>query len=76
MRLVDKAPPVKLTNREKQILERVLNGQESGEIAKEMKISKRTVQSHRVNLHRAMRTNNVAQLMREAFRLGIIDVTP
>ena len=63
-----KQPALQLTKREQQVLTRVLDGQESRQIAMELKISRSTVVNHRANLHRSMRTKNTAQLMREALR--------
>jgi len=42
--------PSLLTKRELQVLEGILNEKPSGEIAKELWISKRTVESHRRNI--------------------------
>ena len=64
-------PRVSLSTRERQILNRVLDGEGTTQIAKAMKVSKRTVDTHRANIHRRMRTQNVAQLMRESVRLGL-----
>ena len=60
-----------LTDREKQILQFIVDGYSSTEIASKMKISKRTVDSHRSNILTKFRFRNTAQLIRFIVEKGI-----
>lgn len=55
-----------LTRREKEILEMVLAGKNSRDIAKRLNISKRTVDGHRANINNKFGVNNTAQLYKKA----------
>ncbi len=55
-----------LTNREREILELVLAGKSSREIARRLNISKRTVDGHRANINNKFSVNNTAQLYKKA----------
>ena len=55
-----------LTNREKEILDLVLAGKNSREIARKLNISKRTVDGHRANINNKFGVRNTAQLYRRA----------
>lgn len=52
-----------LTRREMEVLEHVLAGQISTEIAKELKISYKTIEAHRAKINNKMQAKNVAQLI-------------
>ena len=55
-----------LTNREQEILELVLAGKNSRDIAKRLNISKRTVDGHRANINNKFGVRNTAQLYKKA----------
>jgi DNA-binding NarL/FixJ family response regulator len=61
-----------LTFREKQILRRIYKGYTSQSIARELKISRRTVESHRSNILQKTRARNTADLIRYTIEQGII----
>ncbi len=54
---------VSLTRREQEILNLVAQGKKSSEIAEELSISIRTVESHRYNIMQKVGVNNVVSLM-------------
>lgn len=55
-----------LTKREREILELVLAGKNSKEIARRLNISKRTVDGHRANINNKFGVRNTAQLYKKA----------
>jgi FixJ family two-component response regulator len=52
-----------LTDREREVLGHILSGMTSKEIARELKVSPRTVDTHRKNLLRKLGAGNVKELM-------------
>ncbi|MDH4327278.1 MAG: LuxR C-terminal-related transcriptional regulator [Nitrospira sp.] len=64
------APQV--TPRQSEILKMVAMGQTNREIAASLKISVRTVEVHRFNLMRRLNARNVAQLLRQSLRNGLL----
>ncbi len=66
------APQMELTQREIQVLQFLVEGMNSREIAKEMFISVNTVQYHRKQLLRKTESHNVAELIGKAYRLNLI----
>lgn len=62
--------PVVITKREQEILDLVATGKTSQEIADNLFISVRTVESHRYNLMQKLDVNNVAELIRYAISRG------
>lgn len=62
----------KLTEREEQVLTLTAHGYTSEQIAWMLDISQRTVTTHRSNLMRKTHSNNVAGLVRFAFKLDLI----
>jgi len=52
-----------LTDREQQVLDQILSGSTSKEIARELGVSPRTVEAHRKNLLRKLGTGSVKELM-------------
>ncbi len=65
-------PLLNLTPRQTQILKMVAMGQTNREIAAALRISIRTVEVHRFNLMRRLNVRNVAQLLRQSLRLGLL----
>ena len=61
-----------LTNREREILQMVVEGLSSSQIADRLVISARTVETHRANLMRKLNLNSQAELIRFAIRKGIV----
>jgi len=59
--------PANITNRELEILQLIVEGLTSQQIAKELYISPRTVDTHRANLMEKLDINNTAGLVRYAF---------
>ncbi|WP_417672189.1 response regulator [Roseibium sp.] len=64
--------PYGLTDRERQVLSAIAKGQPNKEIAKELGISVRTVESHRLNLREKVGSKNAAQLYKIAQELGLL----
>ena len=61
-----------ITPREKEVLEMVANGNSTKQIANQLGISIRTVESHRINMLKKMKVNNSAELIRKAIELKIL----
>lgn len=61
---------VRLTNREREILKLILDGQTNQMIASGLFISPRTVETHRANLMHKFNVNNTAALVKKALELG------
>ncbi len=63
----------RLTGRERQILRLVARGLTSRQIGQDLRISPRTVETHRQNIMRKLEVRNVAGLTRVALHLGLLD---
>jgi DNA-binding NarL/FixJ family response regulator len=63
----------KLTLREKQIFYLLAQGNKNNVIAKKLHISTRTVESHRYNIMKKMGIKNVAELIKLAFKSGVVE---
>jgi DNA-binding NarL/FixJ family response regulator len=61
-----------LTEREREVLTLAARGLTSGEIAEQLKIGARTVDSHRMSLMRKLGLRSLADLVRFAVRRGIV----
>jgi len=66
-------PLTPLTEREREVLQRIAEGQSTKEIAARLAISARTVETHRANLMRKLDVRSLAQLVRLAIREGLVD---
>ena len=64
---------VPLTKREKEILKLIAEGHSSQEIADQLFISLRTVETHRLNINQKLDVKNTAGLVKEAIKRGLID---
>lgn len=63
--------PIIITKREQQILNLVASGQTSAQIAENLSLSVRTIESHRYNIMQKLGVNNAAKLVRYAvFNFG------
>lgn len=58
-----------LTPRELEIMELVVNGKPTRQIASDLQISPKTVESHRARIMRKMQAGSIAQLVRDAINL-------
>ena len=63
---------VKLTTREREIMSLLADGITSKQIASKLKISVRTVESHRIHINRKLGFGSIAELVRYAIRQGIV----
>ena len=61
----------KLTSREREIVSLLADGVTSKQIAGKLKISVRTVESHRIHINRKLGFGSIAELVRYAIRHGI-----
>jgi DNA-binding NarL/FixJ family response regulator len=64
-------PPDPLTAREREIVQRIAEGQTTKEIAAHLGLSVKTVESHRINLMRKLDIHETATLVRYAIRRGL-----
>lgn len=62
-----------LSNREIEILKAIAEGFSSKEIAKQLFISPRTVETHRTNIMKKLEVKKLAGLIRLAFQVGLIE---
>ena len=77
MRVVDglgEDPVDLLTDREFQVLSRLAGGATNREIAKELNVSVKTIDAHRLNLLAKLGLRNNAELAKFAVRHGLIQV--
>lgn len=65
-------PVVKLTRREKEVLQLLADGLTTSELAEKLFISKHTADSHRQNLMSKLEAKNTATLLKKAFQKGFI----
>lgn len=68
----DSAPLSELTERELQVLRLVASGRSNKQMAAELEISRRTVETHRGNLMRKLSIHSVAGLTRLAIEEGLL----
>jgi len=62
-----------LTNREKQVVTLVAEGNKSKDIAELLRISIRTVEHHRANIMRKVGIKNTAEMIRYAIQQGLVN---
>ncbi|APZ92554.1 response regulator transcription factor [Fuerstiella marisgermanici] len=60
----------RLTGREREVLDHVVDGLSSREIAEELTVSTKTVEAHRARINDKMRADNVAHLIRMCFNFN------
>lgn len=63
-----------LSERECQILKRIAEGLSSKEIAAELNVSSKTIDTHRTNIMEKLRVQSVAELTKEAIRMGLTSI--
>ncbi|AUH50647.1 DNA-binding response regulator [Chromobacterium sp. ATCC 53434] len=63
--------PTRLTTRENQVLKLIAEGMRNRDIAENLKITIKTVETHRLNLMRKLDAHNAVELTNWAIRLGI-----
>lgn len=61
-----------ITPREKEVLELVANGNSTKQIADQLGISIRTVESHRINMLKKMKASNTAELIKKAIEMKLL----
>jgi DNA-binding NarL/FixJ family response regulator len=61
-----------ITKREQEILQLIVDGYTSKEIADKLYISPRTVDTHRANLMQKLELNSIAELVRYALKEGLV----
>lgn len=64
-------PMVELTAREREVLQLVAEGLTTKEIAHELTVSTKTIESHRSNLMTKLNAHTIAQLTKHAVRMGL-----
>ena len=64
--------PVRLTLREREVIRMLADGMTSKEVAAGLKISIRTVETHRTNINRKMGFGSIADLVRYAVHHGLV----
>lgn len=65
--------PLELTKREKEVLELIVAGDTTQEIADKLFISPRTAETHRLTLLKKLDVKNTAGLVRMAIMLGLVE---
>lgn len=65
-------PPVKLPRRQHEILQLIVRGHTNQEIADELGLSRRTVETHRYKMMERLEVNNKGDLVRRARELGLV----
>jgi len=67
-----KKEDIQLTKREIEVLNDISDGLKSQEIAEKLFISERTVEAHRGNIIKKLQAKNMAELIKKAMNLGLI----
>jgi DNA-binding NarL/FixJ family response regulator len=68
------AEPFQLSDRERDILKRVAEGGSTKEIADALKVSVKTVETHRQNIMSKLNLHSIAELTKYAIRQGLTEV--
>lgn len=66
------ALPVRLTDRQRAVLQYIAQGMTDRQIALELRVSQDTVRYHKKNLYRLLHAENAAQTAVTALRLGLL----
>ncbi len=70
--LAESPRPDELTNREREVLQLIAEGNSSADVARLLSLSVKTVESHRSHIMDKVGVRNVAGLVRHAVRLGLV----
>lgn len=70
--LAESPRPNDLTNREREVLQLIAEGNSSADVARLLSLSVKTVESHRSHIMDKVGVRNVAGLVRHAVRLGLV----
>lgn len=65
-------PSTHLTQRQRQVLKYIVNGATSREVATQLNVSVQTVEVHRFNLMKKLDVSNMAQLIAQAVKTGLV----
>jgi len=71
-----RSPLAKLTSRQIEILRLVAEGRRTREIAEQLQLSVKTVESHRGEVMKRLGMHDVVSLVRYALRVGLVSVAP
>jgi DNA-binding NarL/FixJ family response regulator len=71
---LDPPGPASLSPREREVLKRLAQGHTTKTIALELRVSPKTIETHRVHLQRKLRLDNLAALTRYAIQHGLTTV--
>ncbi|PNM27206.1 DNA-binding response regulator [Yersinia enterocolitica] len=63
-----------LTAREKQVLQLIADGMTNKEMARQLIISNKTIESHRLNLMKKLNVHNGIELLKAALRMGVCTI--
>jgi len=66
--------PRELTKREREVVKLVAEGYKNKEVAEELGISVKTVETHRSNIMNKLAFRNVSQLIRYAIQKGLVPI--
>lgn len=66
----------KLTPRERQVFERVVQGRINKQIAQQLGATERTIKAHRHRVMEKMKVQSLAELVSIAERLGVLEIAP
>ncbi|MFV8808478.1 LuxR C-terminal-related transcriptional regulator, partial [Yersinia enterocolitica] len=67
-------PQQQLTAREKQVLQLIADGMTNKEMARQLIISNKTIESHRLNLMKKLDVHNGIELLKTALRMGVCTI--
>lgn len=62
------------SDREKEIIKLIAQGMSNKDVASALELSPRTIENHRSNIMKKLKTNKIADLIRYAFRKGLVPV--
>ncbi len=65
------SPLERLTHREREVYELLIDGKSNDEVAQQLSIARRTVETHRQHIMRKLDVGSVAELVHIAYRTGI-----
>jgi DNA-binding NarL/FixJ family response regulator len=69
-------PAIKLTPRQREVLQLIAEGRTMKEVASILNISARTVESHKYEMMEALGVQTNAELLQYAIKIGLVSVSP